>query len=333
MASRTTKRSPETATPGTSAIAPLRGLVLAGGRSTRMQSDKALVDYHGKPQVEWAAELIAPFCVSVHLSVRAGRAGPPVAGLPAIADEHDGAGPIAGIAAAQKADPDAAWLVVACDLPFLDAATLERLVSQRDPARIATAYRSAHDGLPEPLCAIWEPSSSAAVRAAIEEIAAGSGSRESASHESPSHGRHSHERHSHGHRAQGSACPRGVLESADVALLDLPDPGALDNVNTREERDAAHARLAADVTGPAARLRRVRVEYYAMLREQAGVNDETIETSARTPAQLYAELARRHAFDIGRERLKVAVNAQFRDWSVTLQDGDEVVFIPPVAGG
>jgi molybdopterin-guanine dinucleotide biosynthesis protein A len=297
-----------------------------------MQSDKALLDYHGKPQVEWAAELIAPFCVSVHVSVRAGFTEPTVAGLPVIVDEHDDAGPIAGIAAAQRAHPDAACLVVACDLPFLDAATLEHLVSHRDPARAATAYRSAYDGLPEPLCAIWEPSSRAPVRAAIEEIAAGSRSRESQSESRYSDSSDSHARHSHRHRSHGSACPRGVLESADVVLLDLPDPDALDNVNTLEERDSAHARLAAGVPD-AARVRRVRVEYYAMLREQAGVNDETIETSARTPAQLYAELARRHAFDIGRERLKVAVNAQFRDWSAPLEDGDEVVFIPPVAGG
>jgi len=308
----------------------LRGLVLAGGLSTRMQSDKALLDYHGKPQVEWAAELIAPFCVSVHVSVRAGFTEPTVAGLPVIVDEHHDAGPIAGIAAAQRAHPDAAWLVVACDLPFLDAATLEHLVSHRDPARAATAYRSAYDGLPEPLCAIWEPSSRAPVRAAIEEIAAGSRPHESPSESHYSDRSHSHARHSHKHH--GSACPRGVLENADVVLLDLPDPDALDNVNTLEERDSAHARLATGVPD-AACLRRVRVEYYAMLREQAGVNDETIETSARTPAQLYAELARRHAFDIGRERLKVAVNAQFRDWSAILEDGDEVVFIPPVAGG
>src|SRR5262245_912389 len=164
-----------------------------------MQSDKALVDYHGKPQVEWAAELIAPFCASVHLSVRAGSADTPVAGLPVIVDEHDGAGPIAGIAAAQEAHPDAAWLVVACDLPFLDAATLGHLVSHRDAARIATAYRSAHDGLPEPLCAIWEPSSRAAVRAAIEEIAGGSRSHDTASRQSHSEGRHSHAHHSHAH--------------------------------------------------------------------------------------------------------------------------------------
>ena len=78
---------------------------------------------------------------------------------------------------------------------------------------------------------------------------------------------------------------------------------------------------------------RVKVEYFAMLREQAGVDEETVDTTAHTAAQLYRQLAERHGFDVERERLKVAVNAQFRDWSHELRDGDEVVFIPPVAGG
>jgi sulfur-carrier protein len=80
-------------------------------------------------------------------------------------------------------------------------------------------------------------------------------------------------------------------------------------------------------------MRRVRVEYYAMLREQAGMNEETVETSAATPEQLYAQLVERHGFDVARTGLKVAINAQFGDWSAPLDDGDEVVFIPPVAGG
>jgi len=78
---------------------------------------------------------------------------------------------------------------------------------------------------------------------------------------------------------------------------------------------------------------RIRVEYFALLRERAGVNEETIETNAQTPAQLYTELVERYGFDIERTRLKVAINAQFGDWSAPLRNGDEVVFIPPVAGG
>jgi molybdopterin converting factor subunit 1 len=79
--------------------------------------------------------------------------------------------------------------------------------------------------------------------------------------------------------------------------------------------------------------RTLRVQYFALLREQAGRSEERVTTTAENPADLYAELKRRYPFQLGREQLKVAVNAEFRDWSTPLADGDSVVFIPPVAGG
>ena len=78
---------------------------------------------------------------------------------------------------------------------------------------------------------------------------------------------------------------------------------------------------------------RVNLQYYALLREQAGRRSETLDTAADTPAALYAELAARHGFQLPATQLKVAVNAAFVDWERRLEDGDEVVFIPPVAGG
>jgi len=78
---------------------------------------------------------------------------------------------------------------------------------------------------------------------------------------------------------------------------------------------------------------RVELRYYALLREQAGRQSETVETAAATPAALYAELADRHGFRLPASQLRVAVNAAFSDWESPLRDGDEVVFIPPVAGG
>ena len=78
---------------------------------------------------------------------------------------------------------------------------------------------------------------------------------------------------------------------------------------------------------------RVRLRYYAVLRDEAGCGAETVETAAADAAGLYQELAARHRFSLERDRLRVAVNTEFADWSRTLADGDEVVFIPPVAGG
>ncbi len=77
----------------------------------------------------------------------------------------------------------------------------------------------------------------------------------------------------------------------------------------------------------------LKIQYYALMREQAGRSEETLETSAGTPADLYGELLTRYGFTLGREQLKVAVNSEFSDWSRPLRANDAVVFIPPVAGG
>jgi len=78
---------------------------------------------------------------------------------------------------------------------------------------------------------------------------------------------------------------------------------------------------------------KIKVQYYALMREQAGRSEESIETSSVTPADLYGELTARYGFTLAREQLKVAVNSEFSEWSRRLAAGDAVVFIPPVAGG
>jgi molybdopterin converting factor subunit 1 len=76
----------------------------------------------------------------------------------------------------------------------------------------------------------------------------------------------------------------------------------------------------------------IRIEYFAIFREHVGRDSEELQTGAGTVSDLYAELDQRYGFpEIG--RLKVAVNDEFGDWDTALQDGDSVVFIPPVAGG
>lgn len=295
------------------AAAPLYGLVLAGGRSTRMQRDKASLEYAGRTQLERAVELMTPFVERVFVSVRPEQTGDPLrARFAQIVDSGEVAGPIAGIIAAQERHPEAAWLVLACDLPLLDEQTLEHLLRSRQPRRQATAYRSSHDGLPEPLCAIYEPSSREAIRA---------------------------------HIAGGRDCPRKFLINADTALIDQPDPGALDNVNTPKEYGSALYRVRRSAGAPSAAIgaavteaaptaaRRIDVQYYALLREQAGRSSESLVTTAATPRELYQELQQRYPFSLAPEMLRVAVNSEFSDWNQRLEEDDAVVFIPPVAGG
>ena len=75
------------------------------------------------------------------------------------------------------------------------------------------------------------------------------------------------------------------------------------------------------------------MQYYAVLREQAGCSEEQVDSAAATPAALYEELRARHGLTLARTQLKVAIDGEFADWQAPLADGARVVFIPPVAGG
>jgi molybdopterin-guanine dinucleotide biosynthesis protein A len=262
-----------------------------------MGRDKAGIAIGGSTQLERAMGLVTHLVAHSFVSLRGDQRQDPLrARYQQIVDAGDVQGPIAGLRAAQLAHPDVAWLVLAVDLPLLDAATLQNLIARRDPARIATAYRSSHDGLPEPLCAIYEPAAVPAVAAWL---------------------------------AAGKNCPRKFLLQSDTLLLDQPNPQSLDNVNTPAELAAATSRP--EGASPVAR--ELKVQYFALLREQAGRRDEAVVTRAATPRELFGELAARHGFTLGTEHLKVAVNTEFADWSRPLSAGDTVVFIPPVAGG
>ncbi len=278
--------------------APLYGLVLAGGRSTRMGQDKATLAYAGATQLERAMGLIGTEVERAWISVRAAQQADPVrAQFAQITDRLADLGPVAGILAAQESHPHAAWLVLACDLPLLDAATLAHLVAARSPDAVATAYRSSHDGLPEPLCAIYEPRSHALLEEYVH---------------------------------AGRNCPRKFLIENGAHLLDEPHPRALDNVNTPDEYGAASHRLT-HKTMPESKP--LTVQYYALLREQAGRREEALASTAGTPQELYQELRQRYPFTLASDSLRVAINSEFADWTTPLRAGDTVVFIPPVAGG
>ena len=288
------------------ALPVVYGLILAGGQSTRMQRDKATLAYQGKTQLDRAFELANRHVAKVFVSVRANQISDPArARHPMIVDSVAGEGPLVGIRSALAAYPDLAWLVLACDLPFLSDAAIANLLRERDSAGlaagVATAYKSAHDGLPEPLCAIWEP-------AAAKTLA--------------------------GYQAGGALCPRKFLIKQGARLLEPQDTRALDNVNTPEEYTQAAAALENAKPSPGnAKPMQLKIQYYALMREQAGRSEEILETSASTPDELYRELAARYGFTLSRDQLKVAVNSEFSDWSRRLHIGDAVVFIPPVAGG
>jgi molybdopterin-guanine dinucleotide biosynthesis protein A len=192
--------------------APLKALILAGGKSTRMGSDKADIDYHGLPQWQYLRNILTDKGLEIFISCREEQVGR-FPGMQTIVDTFGDLGPLGAILSAFRSDPNAAWMVLACDLPLFDAAALRYLLDGRAPAAPATAFRQAGDesGFPEPLVAIWEPK---IYTRALQFL------------------------------AQGVNCPRKVLINSATRLLDAPRPHVLSNVNTPEERAVMLEKLA-----------------------------------------------------------------------------------------
>jgi molybdopterin-guanine dinucleotide biosynthesis protein A len=184
----------------------INGLVLAGGKSIRMGQDKGLIDWHGKEQRYYIADLLIEFCNDVFLSCRKEQQEEIDSNYKTIPDAFEGSGPYGGILSAFQHNSDSAWLVVACDLPLLDRETLYYLIQNRDSAAVATTFKSPFDGLPEPLVTIWEPRSYTLLQS---------------------------------FRSAGYTCPRKVLINSEVCILKAQHPDVLLNVNTPEESKRA----------------------------------------------------------------------------------------------
>ena len=192
-------------------IPKLYGLVLTGGKSRRMHHDKSALVYHGKEQSVYCYELLSLFCDKVFLSNRrdqaneAGHKGyPQIHDTPPYLDK----GPIGGILSAMNYDPKVSWFILACDLPFVNSNTVEYLTERRDSEKLATSFLNNEGTRPEPLCAIYEAKSKAALESYFQ---------------------------------KGNLCPRQFLISinSDARLLKQLEPHELDNINLPEEYQAA----------------------------------------------------------------------------------------------
>jgi len=137
---------------------PLYGLVLAGGRSRRMGRDKAALSYHQRNQTAYLSNLLKKFCQETFISCRKEQAREKhLIDEQQIHDQFADLGPMGGILSAFKTHPHASWLVIACDLPFVDEAMLQQLIKQRHPFKVATCFKNSEQGWPAPLCTVYEP--------------------------------------------------------------------------------------------------------------------------------------------------------------------------------
>ena len=115
------------------AVPEVKGLVLAGGKSTRMGTDKGLLEYHGKSQRLYSRELLENVNLKTFLSVRKEQQ---VDDPQIIEDVFLGLGPFGAICSAFQNDPNSAWLTLATDLPYVDEKLIRNLLDERDPSKL-----------------------------------------------------------------------------------------------------------------------------------------------------------------------------------------------------
>jgi molybdopterin-guanine dinucleotide biosynthesis protein A len=175
-----------------------------------MGHDKGAINWHGKNQRYYIADLLKAYTDTVYISCRADQQQEIDPAYQTLTDTFTGMGPFGAILSAFREQPEKAWLVVACDLPLLDKQTLDFLLANRDTSGIATAFESSYNGFPEPLITIWEPKSYPVLLSFL---------------------------------AQGYSCPRKVLINSDTKIIQALNPDALTNVNTPEELERVKAIL------------------------------------------------------------------------------------------
>jgi molybdopterin-guanine dinucleotide biosynthesis protein A len=141
------------------------GFVLAGGRSSRMGRDKALLEIDGVTLIVRAVTLVRS--VLDEATVIASKAGYESLGLRIVGDDFPGFGPLGGIATALHISKKPWNLVIACDLPYLSKAWLEYLI-ERALKSEADAVVPMNVRGPEPLCAMYHKNAEQRIRTGVE---------------------------------------------------------------------------------------------------------------------------------------------------------------------
>jgi len=178
----------------------LYGLVLAGGKSSRMGFDKGLIPYHGTPQREHLFNLLSEFCETVFTSCHKSQHVP--LSFNPVYDFFEVESPLNGILSAFQLFSKKAWLTVAVDMPNVDKKVLEFLTASRNRSKTATCFYDSDGINPEPLLTIWEPAAFSPLMTFIK---------------------------------AGNISPREFLLKSDIALVKLPFPQALENINSTQD--------------------------------------------------------------------------------------------------
>lgn len=182
---------------------PLNGVVLVGGRSSRMGFDKAKIVYHQVAQAEHVGNLLSKHCKNVFYSGRADQTSDTeLQKFPFIADTFFNLGPSSGILSYFQKYPNSRLLISACDMPFIDEKSIEQIIKEENPFKTSVCFKNPEKNWPEPLFAIYNPKTYSRLLQLI---------------------------------ACGYDCPMKMLFNSDIHSINLENEAAIKNINTSDE--------------------------------------------------------------------------------------------------
>lgn len=127
------------------------GLVLSGGKSSRMGSEKGLVNYKGRPLIEYPLAALKSYCSELLISANSDAYV--TYGVPLIKDRYQGLGPMAGLYEGILHSKNHWLIVLSCDLPNVNGAAIECLLSNVSEAYDAVVAQQ--NGRKQPLFACY----------------------------------------------------------------------------------------------------------------------------------------------------------------------------------
>lgn len=190
---------------------PLSALILAGGKSSRMGEDKSVLKYHDVNHQVYTANLCKDLGIETFISKQSSYSSDEIDGHKVLNDRYMEIGPLAGILTAMEYNPKSAWLIIACDMPFVTKELLEQLVESRNQDKYATAFKVKENKFAEPLIAIYEPRSYDGLNQLL---------------------------------VSGLTSPRKLINNSDIEIVELIDKSLVFNANSKEERDFVMQSLA-----------------------------------------------------------------------------------------
>ncbi len=271
----------------------MKALILTGGKSSRMGTDKSQIKIGNVTLLERTISLLEDKVDETYLSVAHNDESSQI--LPTIKDLEPSPGPLGGLQAAFANDATSSWILLACDLPRVKEKHIKELIENHQAEFDVTCFLNPLDQHPEPLCAIYSPSASAKLDQVIQE---------------------------------NRRCARRFLRALKRIELTPADPQALLNLNRPE-----HLAELAHLYQYGAMEKTVTVEYFAKLSAEAGMESEEVATTAATLTGLWEECRLRHHFSLDLPHIKPALNHEFSSWETPLETGQHIAFMPPFAGG